>query len=205
VPADDPNWLLILQYITNESIKRIGSDLNSFSINNPYSWFSSKQIDINEDQIVFNKKYRTELTYKILHRHYHFNPKYYIEDKKRKIYYTKDYSIILKFSPKLVFVKVDFNIVKYIMSLAILVKLELIQSEDFYTILELVCKFINLKFRIERSLRRSVLTRYISGKAVEQLVITIYDENVKAEMEYSDYRLSIKGAVVPRKEFDDSG
>lgn len=152
---------------------------------------SSKQpiiIDLDVEYNI-NPKLNIDIITKIIDRKYVFNPKNYFQDSKYRIIYTSDFKIRLKVNISILNINIDC--LNYIMSLSQLLILDLIKSEDFEKVVNIVVAALNYKMTYVYKYRRFFFQRKLNNVIVEEInmILTSQDFIEHYSASVSDLRI----------------
>lgn len=133
-----------------------------------YEPFNKHPIIIDLDlDFTIKPELNIDIITKIIDKKYIFNPKNYFQDSKYRIIYTSDFKIKLKVNVSIL--KIDINCINYIMSLSQLLILELIKSEEFEKIVNIVVSALNMKMTYTYKYRRFFFQRKLNNEIVEEI------------------------------------
>lgn len=127
-------------------------------------------------ELKISPKLNIDIIIKIIDRKYIFDPKNYYQDSYYRIIFVSDYSIKLKLN--IDYTKIDFRLLNYIMSLAQLLTLELIRSEQFEAIINAVVSALNMKMTYVYKYKSFLFQRKLNGKIVEEVRMILTSEEL---------------------------
>jgi len=130
-----------------------------------------------------DKKYQVMILNLVVNEYYYFNPKFYNWDTHYRILFTLDGLVKL-------YLNFDFTLINeaylyYIMSIAQLYQIKLIDKELFEFILEILIEQLNLKIVHSFRYKKVMLSRFRYGVEVERLEIVLTDVNNEFTKQFS--------------------
>lgn len=147
------------------------------------------QIDL-DIELIQDPVYRLKLIKLIFKKYCYFNPKYFNFDVKTRMIYTLDQKISIQLN--LNFMNIDQRYIFLILSVLQLNLLELVDNKDTEKTLELICEYINLKWKYVSRSRFAFFRKILNGVEVERWTLVLTDEEFTSEIEAQLIRSKIK-------------
>lgn len=147
------------------------------------------QIDL-DIELIQDPVYRLKLIKLIFKKYHYFNPKYFNFDVKTRMIYTLDQKISIQLN--LNFMNIDQRYIFLILSVLQLNLLELVNNKDTEKTLELICEYINLKWKYVSRSRFAFFRKFLNGVEVERWTLVLTDEEFTSEIEAQLMRSKIK-------------
>lgn len=147
-----------------------------------------------DSEIQINPKLNIDVIFKIIDRKYIFDPSKYYQDSYYRIIYVPDFSIKLRLD--IDFIYIDCKFLNYILSLAQLLTLELISSENFEAIVTAVVRALDLRISYKYKYKRLWFQKSLNGKVIEEvnMILTSKEFETYHSSFVSGAKLSIRYA-----------
>lgn len=182
-------------------VNAIVRDLESQTIGPPQFKVDLPKEDDNEQividldaEIKISPKLNVDIIINIIDRKYIFDPKNYFQDSYYRIIYVPDFSIQLKINIDVI--NINFAYLNYIMSLAQLLTLDLIRSDQFEAIINAVVGALNMRMAYSYRYKGFFFQRKLNGRVVQQvsMILTSEEFDYRYTSFVSSSRLSVKYA-----------